>query len=276
MVRIGTVWDRTTEVLGGRSGMLAGIAGITLVLPMLVRDAVTATLLTSQPGATTTLVVGLVGLLTVALTIFGQLAITAAATDPATLRRDAFAIATRRFWPAIGVYAVLVLAAIVVFLPVLVALIAAGLDLTQLQAGGVPRIASPGLVAFAGLYVFVAFLAGIWVTARLFVLNPVIVNERLGLKAFARSFALTRGSTLRIIGFILLVAIVLLVGLAAVQAVTGIVFRLLLGDGRPGLVMFLSSIGGTLVTTVYTVVVATFAAQFYVAARGEDYGDVFG
>ena len=42
MISIGNVWDRTTDVLSGRGAMLAGIAGLLILVPTLVSAAVEA------------------------------------------------------------------------------------------------------------------------------------------------------------------------------------------------------------------------------------------
>ena len=112
------------------------------------------------------------------------------------------------------------------------------------------------------MYAIALALAGLWLSARMFVLNPVIVNERLGVKAFARSFALTKGHVWRLIGFMLLVGIVLIVSVLATQFVIGTVMALIFS---PGIALFVTSILVSVLTAAYTVVIATFAAQFYVS-----------
>ena len=56
-VKIGTVWDRTTEVLSGRSGQIAAVALPTLVLPPVVNNAL---VLLVPPQPAVQLVAGIV------------------------------------------------------------------------------------------------------------------------------------------------------------------------------------------------------------------------
>lgn len=266
MVRLSDVWDSTTEVLSGRGSMLAGIAGLAIVLPTVVGNAIGLFLSagTTTPSRGVALVTALVALVALGFTIWGQLAITAAATDPAVMRRDAFATATRRLPAAIGVYLSLIALFVVLFLPIVVAIAASGVNLAQ-PGPVVAQSISAGTRSFIALYAIAFLVAAIWLGARLFLLNPVIVNERAGLRAPRRSFALTTGLTWRIIGFTLLAGIVGGVAILAAQLIAGLVFRLLLGADNPAMVAFLTGIVTQIATALYVVVVATFAAQFYVA-----------
>lgn len=269
MVRLGNVWDSTTEVLSGRGGMLAGIAALAIVLAGVVSNAVSLLLTGSgvAPSPGLAIVAALVAFVAFGFTVWGQLAITAAATDPAVMRRDAFAIALRRLPVAIGVYLVLGLLLVVLALPIVIAILSSGIDFTQpgpVIAQSIPA----GTRSFVALYAIVLLVAGIWLSARLFLLNPVIVNERSGLRAPQRSFTLTRGLVWRIIGFTLLAGIVGLVAILATQLIVGLVLRLLLGADSLRTVAFLTGIVTQIATALYVVVVATFAAQFYVAVSG--------
>lgn len=269
MVRLSNVWDSTTEVLSGRGGMLAGIAALAIVVPSVVSNGI-GLFLTRQgatPSVGTAAITALVALVALGFTIWGQLAITAAATDPAVMRHDAFSIGLRRLPAAIGVYLLLIALFVVLLLPILIAVATSGVDFAQ----PAPRIAegvSAGARAFIALYSIALVVVGIWLGARLFLLNPVIVNERAGPRAPLRSFALTRGLVWRIIGFTLLAGIVGVVAILAAQLIAGLVFRLMLGAENLALVAFLTGIVTQIVTALYVVVIATFAAQFYVAVMG--------
>lgn len=258
MVRIGTVWDRTTEVIGGRGNMLAGIAAIGIFVPSIVQSAFREFAL---PGAT------LIGLLAALVMIWAQLAIVAASSDPATTRGSAQRIATARFLPALAAIAVLVVVAIILALPGIGLLIASGFDFAAAQAKRPQGAIDAGKAAGSGLYFLVFGLFMIWAGARLIVMYPVIVNERLGLGAIARSFRLTRGVTWKIIGVLILYAIVFLVALMAATSIFGLVFRLILGGDQAALVLFLAGIAGAVVTTIFSVLQAVFTAQLYLATR---------
>lgn len=257
-VKIGTVWDRTTEVIGGRGNMLAWIAAIGIFVPSVVQAAFRDFAL---PGA------AIVSTLGTLVTLWAQLAIVAASSDPATTRSSAQQIATARFLPAIGVLALVVVVAFVLAVPGIGLLAASGFDFAAAQANRPQAAIDVGKAAGSGLYFFVFGLFMIWAGARLSVLYPVIVNERRGLGAIARSFRLTRGLTWKIIGVLILYAIVFLVALMAATSITGLVFRLILGANQAALALFLAGIAGAAVTTIFAVLQAVFTAQLYLAAR---------
>lgn len=259
MVRIGAVWDRTVDVLRGRASMLGGVAFLAVFLPSVLQSA--ATLL--APGSRG--LIALLSLVTLIATIWGQLAMLAIATDPATDRQEAGRQATARLLPALGVVLLLVFALVLLMMPLAIALVQSGVDFSS---GRVDTTTIPaGVRGFLTLYLLAFIVLAFWVAARLVLVNPVILNERLGLGAITRSVRLTRGLTWRIIGVILLFFVVVLVTAGAVQSVVAILLRLVLGAEALPLVSFIAGLVATAVTTVFTVVAAAFTAQLYVAAR---------
>lgn len=262
MVSIGQVWDRTTDVLRGRTAIIAPIAALAIFLPAVVSAALSSYRVVASPA------VGLLGLLVALLvivaTMWGTLAIIAVASDPATTRADAQAQASRRVLPALGIALALGIVLSLVFLPIVVALLRGGVNLTQ------PNTAinlSAGTAAFVTLYTLVLIAAGLVLSARLVLLNPVILNERLSLRSIPRSIELTRGLTWRLIGVLILFAVVMLVPTLAVQAVVGVAVRLALGEGGIPTAKFLASVAGAVVTTGLSAIAAVFQAQLYVAVR---------
>jgi hypothetical protein len=266
MVKMGTVWDRTVEVLNGRTSMIAPIAVLGILLPSVIRDGFVAL---STPGtATFALIGGLLTIVALVAMIWAQLAIVAIATDPATDAASARRQASSRLLPAIGVTLLLSIVAVVLALPPIAALAYAGFDFTA-AASGRP-VATPGVgnaAMFSAFYFLAYLLLALWLCARLVLLNPVILNERLGIGALRRSVRLAKGLTWRIIGVMILFAIVLLVAAGAAQSVTGIIFRLALGADGITTATFLAGIAGTIVTTAFTALAAVFTAQLYVAVR---------
>lgn len=258
MVKIGTVWDRTTEVISGRGSMLAGIAVAGIFVPTIVQAAFRDFAL---PGSV------IVGILTTLVMLWAQLAIVAASSDPATTRNAAQRIATARFVPALGVVAVLLVVTVILALPGIGLLIASGFDFAAAQAQRPQGAIDAGKAAGSALYFLVFGLFMIWAGARLAVLYPVLTNERRGLDTIARSFRLTRGLTWKIIGVLILYAIVFLVSLMAATSIFGLIFRLILGADQTALVTFLAGIAGAVVTTIFSVLQAVFTAQLYLAAR---------
>lgn len=262
MVSIGRVWDRTTQVLGGRGSTLAGIAALTILLPTIVRAGYAAYV----PPTPAAMGIGsLIAILVLLATIWGQLAIVALSSDPDNTRGSATAIATRRLPLAIGIILVIGIVGTLLVVPALVAIAPAlnPMAIRLMQAGIMPNVA-PGAMLFVSLYLLVLAIAFFVVCARLMVLNAVIVNERAGFGSILRAFRVTHGLTWKLIGVTILYVIVLLVAMGAAQAVTGIVFRLILGPNGIATATFLAAIAGAIVTTAMSVVATVFATQLYV------------
>lgn len=268
-VTMSTVWDRSAEVLAGRTGMLASIAALALWLPPVLRHAIGLALLGTPPVITpgTQATMGLVNIVVSLLTIFGQLAIVAVASDPATHRRDAFRIAGRRLLLTIGLTLLLVLVLLVLLAPVFVLLARSGVTAAALQSGTVSLPA--GYARSLSLYALVLAAFGLWTNARLLPFLPIVVNERRGIGSFADAFRLTRGHSWRILGVIVLFAIISIVALLAVNFVVGSIVALLFGRGSAITQMLLTAVTA-IVGAAITVVASVFAAQFYVARRGAE------
>ncbi|QKS01800.1 hypothetical protein F9288_20900 [Sphingomonas sp. CL5.1] len=265
MVRIGTVWDRTTEVIAGRLGMLAWLAGLFLFAPSVLQAIMRLMAMGSASGGMR-LLAGLVGLAVAVLAIWGTLAMTAMASDPAVDRHEAIAIGRRRLPAGIAVLLVVVVATFVVVIAPLAWLMAGSVDMARLEQGASPSFdPSRAAAAVPVLLALCAFM--LWLSARLLPLFAVVTNERRGLGAFARAFALTHGSTMKLIGLILLYALVAIVLLTAVTWVLGSATQIAFGDeGRMWSVLVLAIVTG-IVTAGLSVLQAAFSAQFYIAAR---------
>lgn len=263
-VRIGTVWDRTVDVLQGRAGMLAALAFGFMIAPTLIGNALTAF---APAGTAVQALAGLVNIAASLLLLAGLLAVTAVASDPAVDRRAAAAAGFRRLGPALGVLVVVILAAALVILPIAWLAVSSGATYNAVSGKVDVSRASGSGVALAGFLSIAAAIAGLWVSAKLVPLFGVVVNERRGMGALARSFALTRGATLRLIGVLILYFIVLAVVMRAATSVVGVVARLLLGAEAGATVAFIVAIVSALLTALGSVVQSVFYAQFYVAAR---------
>ncbi len=264
MVRIGTVWDRTVEVINGRTAMLAAIAALSMLLPTVARDAVAFAVAGSIAAKP---LVGALGLLVGVTTLWGVLAITAVASDPAIDRDAALRTGGAALPSAILVVVVLMLVFALLFVPGLLLLVRSGFDFAAAARDQAQPDLVPGTLGIFALYAIVYCLFLIWAGARLAVLYPVLVNEGLGLRSIARSFELTRGLVWKIVGVLILYGIVVLVALGAATSVSGLIFRLALGADHPALVAFLTAIVAAAVTAVFAVLQTVFTAQLYVAAR---------
>jgi hypothetical protein len=97
---------------------------------------------------------------------------------------------------------------------------------------------------------------------------PVMLEERRGLGALRRSFTLTRGLALRILGVMLLLGLVAAVATLAAKTVFGTVFRLLLGDAGPfSATNILTAIVVGAVAALFTVIGDAFTGKLYLATR---------
>lgn len=263
-VRMGTVWDRTVDVLQGRTAIVASLAALFIFLPNAVSGVVGAW---GQSDPSVAIVARIVALAAFVFLMLGMLAITAVASDPAVDRGRAIDVGVKRLGPAIGIIILIGIVAGLLFLPAVLLIVGAGARMTA--AGRLDMTqASGGMVAGGALYALVALIAGLVISAKLAPLLAVIVNERLGLGAVARSWRLTRGSTARLVGVILLYVVVVLVVMGAVSSVTGIVARLLLGAEADIAVGAIVAIAGAAVTAASSVLQTVFYTQFYVAAAG--------
>ena len=116
------------------------------------------------------------------------------------------------------------------------------------------------------LYGLLLVVVGVWVTARLLVIEPVIVAERRGIGAIAHAFRLTRGLALKIVGVLILYWIVATIAVWAAQMVFGSIFALIAPDGGEiGLATVLTSIVVAAVSTAFKVIAAIFVAKLYQA-----------
>lgn len=264
-IRIGDIWDGTTDVLAGRAGLLTPVAALAFFLPAAIQAAITSYGDESSGMAALKLGVGVVALVA---TIWGQLTVIGIASSPDTTRAAASAAAVRRLAPALLVTLICIAAAVVAILPIVGALIAGGFDFQAAMgrsgSAGAPSLA-PGAALFCGLYTLALLVLALWLTARLFVWAAVVLHERRGIGALGRSFTLTRGLALKLIGVSLLFGIVYLIAAAAAQFVVGIVSRLLLGAANIPTATWLGALAAAIVGAAFSVVVATFSARLYAA-----------
>jgi len=263
MVTMSSVWDRTTEFLSDNLGAVTPLALGAIFVPISIQGSLAGVANAAQ-GA---IAVQAISLLLSLVSYWAKLAIIALAIDPAVNRAAATRIATARLPVAILLGLIVFALLVVVILPVIVALAAAGFDFQGALSHKTMTL-PPAVSGFAALYLLVAGVFLFWLAARLVLLGPVIVNERRGIGAFARSFALTRGLTWRIIGVILLFAIVVSVSTLAAKLVFGSIFALMFGrDGGVSLATVLTSILVAGVATSFTVLATAFTAKLYLAAR---------
>ncbi len=264
MISMGTVWDRTTAVIAGRVGILASIALLLLFVPPVVQAAIDAVGGTSPA---LTLAGGIVALLVFLAATIGALALTAVATDPAVDQGAALAIGGARIGPMLGILIVIGIAAFAATLPGLFLVGMSGFNAQRAVAGLSQDGINAAPFGLAMLYFLALGVALLWLGARLVPLLGVVVNERRGLGAIRRSFALSRGSTLKLIGVLILYSIVFVVALTAATSIAGLVVRLAAGSDGASAVAFAVAFVTAAVTAPFSVLQSVFSGQFYLAAR---------
>lgn len=265
-VSIGTVWDRTTGFVSDNLTAIVPISLLTIFVPSSVGSALESV----TTPAHLAWVVSLASLVLMIVSLLGQLALTALVIDPAS-RMGAIRRGFARLAPAFGVFLIVVIGIVLLALPIAGIAIAYGATFspvsTNMSMAGMPEGAAGPIL----LYVIALVAVLLWLTARLMVATPVIVAERRGLSALKRSFAITRGMTWKLMGVVLLYAVVVTVATLAARSVFGAIFALVAGgaNGELGVAQVLTAIVVSLVTTVFTVLQAVFVAQLYRAAAGD-------
>lgn len=267
-VTMGNVWDRATEFLSDTSSAVARIALLGIFLPTAV-STIIAPLGAQSTGAgpLAMVAVPLISLVLNLVALWGQLAIAALAIDPPAGRQAAIGLATQRVLPMIGVSLLLLLGFTLLVLPIPIVLAAAGYDLVAAMSGvqvEVPMAAA----SVVALYVLVLIPVLLFIAARMALLTPVVVAERLGIGAIRRSFDLTRGLVWKIIGVLLLYGIVVGVASLAANTVFGSILQLIAGgEGAISVATVVTALIVSAVQTGFVVLAAAFVAKLYLMVR---------
>jgi len=267
MAKMGTVWDRTAEFLSDNLGAILPVALLAFFVPASIEGSFQA----AKAGAGTALALSLY-LVQIAfgiLSIWGSLTISAMALDMADVR-GAGRIGRDRLLPALAVSVLIFAAMFVLALPVPLALQLGGYDVMEIARGNNVSL-SPQIAGGIALYMLVALCLILWIGARLFVTNPVIVREKRMFSSLRQSWKLTRGMTWRIIGVILLFALISWVSILAANMVFGSIFTLVAGGSADGISLagVLTSVVVAAVQTGFTVLVPAFTAKLYLVLTAE-------
>ena len=255
MVKMGTVWDRTAEFLTDNLPAILPIALLAYFVPFSIMGSL-APILYEMHGVMVALWVVVFAL--AALVNWGGLALIAMA-----LGKDGEPgkEATRRLAPSLLVSILQFCAVMALALPAVLTI--------RLSGAGVETmtLSLPIAVVWAlSIYCVLALGLSVWLAARLVLINAVIVGEERWLGAVARSWVLTRGAALSIVGVTILYAVVAVVGMLATKLVFGSIFRLVAGpaDGL-SLSNILTSVMVAAVQAGFTVIVPVFSAKLYQA-----------
>lgn len=263
MISMGNVWDRTAEFLSEHLASVLPIALVAIFVPAVISGNFSELQQSATPSLAATL--GLGSFVLALVSFWGQLAVTALVLDPSHARAAA-GLATRRFPAALLVMAVILLTLLALAVPVPLILGATGVNFAAMSAGTMPQV-PPAAAMGVTIYFLLLLPLLLWLGARLVVMLPVIVGERLALGAFARSWHLTRGAALRIVGVLILYVVVSIVANLAATTAFGAVMYLVAGRGADGLSLatVLTSIVGGAVSTAFVVLGTVFVAKLFVA-----------
>lgn len=271
-VSMSTVWDRTSEFLNSRLSAIAGIVAVAFFVPNLIMDILEP--VGAAGSADLRIVLGLFSLVLTAVTVWGQLAVTAIAIDPQMRTATASGLATRRLGPMILVMLAFLVIGILVILPALAILSFSGVDLTRIDAPNAQPAAIAAVGGTLAIYLLALVPFALWLIARIAALcAAVVVWEELALGALGRAFRLTRGLTWKIIAVILLFAIVFLIAHMAAVSVFGAFFYFFAGsEGAFNTASVLTALVSALVKTIFSVAAVVFAAKLYCAVRDREQG----
>lgn len=267
MVKMGTVWDRTVEFISDNLGVLTPLALITLFVPLSAMQSLTP--LVKQASAGGGLGLSILLLVLSLIAVVGGLAVIALALDIATDARSAIRTGLARM-PAVLLNSVLLaLLFCLLILPAVFIIQASGVQPSALRT-------DPSLFpASALVYLLLVGIVGLWLAARLALMGSVVVGERRWVGAIGRSFRLTKGVALKIVGVILLYFIVSQVAGLAAKTVFGSILSLVAGnEDVVNVATVLTSIIVSAVATAFQVLAAVFLAKLYLALRAEDHGEV--
>lgn len=251
---ISTAWNETAGFVKREGRLLFPLAFVLIALPSALFQAAAP----AQEGADPNLWLMLI-LLPVMLvgSIVGNIAIAFLALRPGASVGDAIGRGLRRFLAAFGALLLLVLGVVVAAIPVFLIV-----GIEAMAAGGEPEL---GPLAILLLLLWVLIL--IFISVRLMLMTPVAAAEEAGpIGILKRSWALTAGHFWKLLGFVLLIAIVAAVLVLAVSAVLGIVIVLAAGQPEPGsasnfLVLLLMAVLNAILAAFFTTLVARIYAQ---------------
>lgn len=255
MVKMGTVWDRAAEFLTDNLPAILPIALFAFFVPLSIMGSL-GPALNAQVEGLAYVLWGIVFAMA-ALVNWGALTLIAMALERGG---EPGGVAARRLAPALSVWIAIGVALALLALPVTLT-ISAGSG-SEAGAFSIPVVVAWPLM----IYVLAAIIASVWVLARLVLVYPLIVAETRWFGAVWRSWVLTRGIALRVVGVILLYFLVTIVGMLATQTVFGSIFKLIAGpDGGLSLSSVLTSVMVAVVGTCFSVIVPVFTAKLYLA-----------
>jgi len=249
-----TAWNETVAFVKAEARLLFPLAFMLIALPAAVLRAIVPT---PQPGELPPAGLWIAWVVvTMILALIGNLAISYLAIRAGASVREALVQAVRR--GAVLLAAALLVGCAAVALILLVTMIL-GIAFAgaSLGSGGTPGPAQLRSMTLA--FILLVLPVVIYFAARLAMMTPVAAAERAGpFSIISRSWRLTAGHALKLVGLLLIIGAVSLVLQIAVESIFGIAFRVTAGPAEPGSI---SAIAILLALAALNTVVAVYAGS---------------
>lgn len=262
---ISRAWVDTKARIASDGRLFARVAAALLLLPqaVIVVLAPPAELSGVEPPSWVNLLALAAGL----IGIIGQVAIIRLALVPATSVGEAISHGLKRFLPVLGAVLILMCAVFLALVPLMLMFGLLG------ALTGAESEAGAGSVAIAAILVLAA---AIFIGARFLMLMPVATAEAGGpLHIIKRSWSLTSGSYMRLLGFMILIVIAAVVVVVAIQLVLGSLLSLVFGDIEPlslGALAYALLFGA--IQAGLAIIVSVMLARIYLQLSGDEALDV--
>ncbi len=257
---ISTAWDESKVIFARDGQLLTAVALALVALPSTINGLLNPA---GVSASETPWWIDLIAVLASLVALGGQLALIRLALGPSITVGGAIAHGMRRLPIYFLAVLMLVIALFVAAIPLALLLSALGVPINQRP---VPMSPALGLVSIAVL--IVVLIVGV----RLIMSSSVASAEDVGpIQILKRSWRLTSGNFLPLLGFVLIFLVGTIILLTAVGSAMSVIIRLTLGAAQPmsaaALVLALiSSLVSAAVTTVFAVMLARIYLQL--AGRG--------
>jgi hypothetical protein len=265
---ITAAWNETVDFVRREARLLLPLAFIFVSLPSAILKIFMP--MPAAPGEPPAMGAWLVLLpIVFVATIVGNLAMSWLALRPGASVGESIGRGGKRFLPLLGALLLLGLAGgLLFFIAAMVAVVIVPGALASAQAGATtPAMATAAAVTILLILPFLLFVG-----ARMVALTPAAVAEEGGpIALLRRSWRLTAGNSLKLVGFLLLVGIAVSVIGYVVEALFGILFITVAGPIRPGSAsLVLVAIVLAIVNTVVAAYLASLIARLYAQLAGKD------
>lgn len=258
VMSIGKAWEETVAFVARERSLLFPVALLFVALPGLIVQEMTPPELASWtmkeafPDVPFSFWVAM--LLGVILIWFGSLTLFALALRPGISVQEALRLSLARLPVLLGT-------ALTVVGLLGAAIVAAAIVIVLLTLVAKPLAAALAMllgVAVGGMMLFAS--------VRLLLLNPVVIDGNAGvMDSLRHSWALTRGHFWRLLGFILILALLSAIVGSAAQAIFGVIGGLV---GGPDGARLTGGIAGAAVSTLLQVYMLVMLARLYRQAEG--------